>query len=240
MLRPFLSGMQQALQNMTPDDLARMRQMLQDLNRMLREKADGREPDFDAFKAKWGQFFPGAESLDDLLEQMGRQIAQMQSLLASMSPEQRGQLEEMMRQTMLRDERLEAALSQLAMHLEDLLPLDRMRRAYDFRGDEEMTLQQAMDVMEELQRLDRLERELKGVREPGDLERIDREEMEKAPAGADQEARGGRLPGGKGRRAPAHRARDPQDRRQGARRHLRPPQARPVRAPRRESARRGR
>jgi uncharacterized protein with von Willebrand factor type A (vWA) domain len=86
----------------------------------------------------------------------------------------------MMRQTMLRDERLEAALSKLAMHLEDLLPLDRMRRAYDFRGDEEMTLQQAMDVMEELQRLDRLERELKGVREPGDLERIDREEMEKA------------------------------------------------------------
>jgi uncharacterized protein with von Willebrand factor type A (vWA) domain len=180
MLQPFLSGMQQVLQHMTPEDLARMRQMLQDLNRMLREKADGGEPNFEAFKGKWGDLFPGVESLDQLLEQVGRQIAQMQSLLASMSPEQRQQLEEMMRQTMLRDERLEAALSQLAMHLEDLLPLDEMRRSYDFRGDQDVTLQQAMEVMEELQRLDRLERELRGVREPGDLEGIDREDMEKA------------------------------------------------------------
>ena len=89
MLQPFLSGMQQTLENMTPEDLARMRQMLQDLNRMLREKADGREPNFDAFKNKWGRFFPGVESLDELLEQLGRQIARMQSLLRSMSPEQR-------------------------------------------------------------------------------------------------------------------------------------------------------
>jgi uncharacterized protein with von Willebrand factor type A (vWA) domain len=180
MLEPVLAGMRQSLETMTAQDLARTRQMLQDLNRMLREKADGGEPDFAAFKQKWGELFPGVDSLDDLLERIGRQLAQMQSLLESMSPEQRRELEEMMRQTMLRDERLEAALSQLAMHLEDLLPLDRMRRSYDFRGDEDVTLQQAMEVMQELQRLDRLERELRGVREPADLDRIDREEMAQA------------------------------------------------------------
>src|SRR2546426_7663786 len=54
---------------------------LQDLNRMLRQRAEGQEPDFQAFKDKWGQFFPGAESLDELLAQLGRGIAQMQSLL---------------------------------------------------------------------------------------------------------------------------------------------------------------
>ena len=53
MLQPFLKGMQQALQGMTPEDLRRLREMLQDLNRMLRQRAEGEEPDFQAFKDKW-------------------------------------------------------------------------------------------------------------------------------------------------------------------------------------------
>jgi uncharacterized protein with von Willebrand factor type A (vWA) domain len=77
MTQPFFGAMQQAMQSMTPQDLARMREMMQDLNRMLRQKADGAEPDFDAFKAKWGQNFPGVESLNELIEQMGRQLAAM-------------------------------------------------------------------------------------------------------------------------------------------------------------------
>src|SRR5688572_10679900 len=88
MLQPFLQGMQQAMQNMTPEDMARMREMLSDLNRMLRDRAQGKDPNFQAFKDKWGQFFPGAENLDQLLEQMRRQMAQMQSLMQSMSGEQ--------------------------------------------------------------------------------------------------------------------------------------------------------
>src|SRR6266545_1185074 len=75
---------------------------LRDLNRMLREKAEGGEPDFQSFKDKWGQTFPGVESFDQLMEQIGRQMAQMQSLLQSMSPEQRQQLEEMMRSLFLK------------------------------------------------------------------------------------------------------------------------------------------
>src|SRR5439155_1164995 len=80
-LQPFMQGMKQSLEGMSPDDLKRMREMMRDLNRMLRQRAEGDEPDFDAFKAKWGQSFPGVESLDELLEQLGRQAAQMQSLL---------------------------------------------------------------------------------------------------------------------------------------------------------------
>src|SRR5262245_38671646 len=115
MLRPFMQGMQQALQNMSPQDLARMREMIHDLNRMLRDRADGQEPDFQAFKDKWGQNFPGVESLDQLMEQMGRQMAQMQSLMESLTPGQRRELQEMMQSLLAKDERLDAALSQLAM-----------------------------------------------------------------------------------------------------------------------------
>jgi uncharacterized protein with von Willebrand factor type A (vWA) domain len=179
MLQPFFSGLMQGLQGMTPQDLARMREMMQDLNRMLQQQAEGGTPDFESFRQKWGQFFPGAESLDDLLEQMGQQMARMQSLMQSLSPEQRQQIDDMMRSLMLRDERLEAAMRQLAMHLSDLLPLDEMAGRHRFKGDEEIGLDQAMRLMDEMNQLDQLERELRAVRNPEDLEPIDPSRVEK-------------------------------------------------------------
>ncbi len=179
MMQPFMQGMQQAMQNMTPQDLARMREMMQDLNRMLRQKADGEEPDFDGFMAKWGQNFPGVESLDQLIEQMGRQMAAMQSLMQSLSPEQRQQLDEMMRNLMLQDERLEAQMRQLAMNLSEFLPLDEMARRYPFQGNEEVSMQEAMRLMDELQQMDELEREIRGVRALEDLDKVDRERVER-------------------------------------------------------------
>jgi uncharacterized protein with von Willebrand factor type A (vWA) domain len=173
MLKPFMQGMQQGLQNLTPEDLKRMREMLGDLNRMLRERAQGGEPDFQAFKDKWGQNFPGAESLDQLLEQMAKQMGQMQSLMQSLSPGQRQQLEEMMQSLFMKDERLEAEMAQLAMNLEDLLPMDALRRPYDFKGDENVSMREAMRVMEELQEMDQLERQLRRAKDPDDLDKID-------------------------------------------------------------------
>ena len=179
MMQPMFNSMQQALKNMSPQDLARMREMMQDLNRMLRQKADGDEPDFDAFMAKWGQQFPGVESLDQLIEQIGRQMAAMQSLMRSLSPEQRQQLDEMMRGLMLQDERLEAQMRQLAMNLSEFLPLDEMARRYPFQGDEELSMQEAMRLMDEMQEMDALEREIRGVRALEDLDRVDRERVER-------------------------------------------------------------
>jgi uncharacterized protein with von Willebrand factor type A (vWA) domain len=179
MMQPMFSSMQQALQNMTPQDLARMREMMQDLNRMLRQTADGEEPDFDAFMAKWGQNFPGVESLEQLIEQIGRQMAAMQSLMQSLSAEQRQQLDEMMRGLMLQDERLEAQMRQLAMNLAEFLPLDEMARRYPFKGDDELSMQEAMRLMREMQELDDLEREIRGVRALEDLEQFDRERVER-------------------------------------------------------------
>src|SRR5438445_667096 len=119
MMQPFMQGMKQALDGMSADDMKRMREMLRDINRMLRQRAEGDEPDFDAFKEKWGQNFPGVESLDELLDQIARQTARMQSLMESMSPEQRRQLQEMMSSLFMKDERLEAEMAQFAMHLDE-------------------------------------------------------------------------------------------------------------------------
>lgn len=179
MLQPFLSGMKQALEGMSPQDLQRMRQMLSDLNRMLRDHAEGREPDFERFKQKWGQHFPGVESFEELLEHIARQMAQMQSLLQSMSPDQRRQLEDMMKSLFLKDERLEVEMRQLAMHLGEAVDLDELTRRYDFRGDDELTLAEAMRLMDELQQMTELERQLRRAQSPADLEKIDPAQVER-------------------------------------------------------------
>ena len=176
-MQPFMQGMKNALGNMTPEDLRRMREMIQDLNRMLRERAEGGQPDFEKFKQKWGEQFPGAESLDDVLEQIGQRMAAMQSLMQSLSPEQRAQLDEMMRSLFLKDERLEAAMRQLGMHLSEMI--DEMAQRYPFRGDEQVGLDEAMRLMEEMQKLDALEQELRATRSLEDLAKLSPEDVAK-------------------------------------------------------------
>ena len=78
---------------MTPEELTRMREMVRALNQMLRERAEGGEPDFDSFMQQYGDYFPGVNSLDDLVEQMQRQQMAMQAVMDSMSAEQREQLQ---------------------------------------------------------------------------------------------------------------------------------------------------
>ena len=179
MLQPFLSGMKQAIDGMKAQDLQRMREMLRDLNRMLREKAEGGEPDFGAFRDKWGDHFPGVDSFDELMERIGQQMAQMQSLLQSMSPEQRRQLEEMMRSLFLKDERLEAELRQLAQNLGEVMPLDEMARQYRFRGDDELTMREAMQLMEELSQMEKLEQQIRRTQGPKDIDKIDPAQVER-------------------------------------------------------------
>lgn len=54
MLNNTFRGMQQALQNMTPQQLQGMRDMLRDLNQMLRDAAMGQRPNFEQFMQRHG------------------------------------------------------------------------------------------------------------------------------------------------------------------------------------------
>ena len=61
---------------------------------MLEDRAAGREPDFDGFMERFGDFFPeNPRNLDELLELMAQRMAAMQAMLNSMTPEQRAQLQ---------------------------------------------------------------------------------------------------------------------------------------------------
>ena len=171
MLNQMFQGMKQSMEQMTPEQMAAIREMVRDLNQMLRDKAEGREPKFEEFKEKHGQFFPpDINSLDELLEYLARQMAAMDSLMQSMSGEQRGQLQDMM-DAMLRDDRLKWELAQLAANLQELMPYDGQR--YPFSGDEPVSLGEALRLMDRLQQMEQLEQQLQTGRLTDELDNID-------------------------------------------------------------------
>jgi uncharacterized protein with von Willebrand factor type A (vWA) domain len=65
----------------------------------------------------------------------------------------------------------------LAANLELLYPMRSLRSHYPFRGDEELDLSAAMELMEYMQRLDELERQIERVQYGGDLNDVDAEKL---------------------------------------------------------------
>src|SRR5690606_7825982 len=129
-------------------------QMLRDLNQMLRDRMQGKEPNFQEFMDKWGQMFGDnpPQDLDELMEQLQNQMAQMQSLMDSLPQDLRDELMQTM-QAAMNDPELQQELAQLASMMDSLMPMEDLRQNYPFAGEESMSLQEAMRLMEELQRL---------------------------------------------------------------------------------------
>jgi uncharacterized protein with von Willebrand factor type A (vWA) domain len=174
-LDQFVGGMSDAIRSMTPEDLTANREMVRDLNELIRERIGGGDPDVRDFLAKHGRFFPGAQSFDDIIDQLAQRMAAMQSLMRSMSAEQRAELESMM-EALLRDDRLLLDLAELASNLDMLMPGglgDRVR----FDGEESLTLDGALAQIARLQAMERLEDALTDVDAPGDLADIDRDQV---------------------------------------------------------------
>ena len=149
--------------------------MVRDLNELIRERIGGGDPDATEFLAKHGQFFPGARTFDDIIDQLAQRMAAMQSLLRSMSPQQRAELQSMM-EALLRDDRLLVDLAQLASNLDLLLPGGLGDRV-PFGGDEPLGLDGALAQIARLQAMDRLDDALSDVESPADLAAIDRDEV---------------------------------------------------------------
>ncbi|GBD20836.1 hypothetical protein HRbin28_01284 [bacterium HR28] len=176
-LEQTFQGLQQAIQNLTPEAISELRQMLRDLNELLQEHARGGQPDIERFKHRWGHYFGrDFDSVEELLDHLARQMAAMQSLLDSLPPEMRQQLEEAL-DAALRDPELQRELRQLGRLLGQLMPDNPYRQAQPFSGSEELTLGQALRLMEQLRAMQEIEEQLEGVRDWRDLGRVDLERL---------------------------------------------------------------
>jgi uncharacterized protein with von Willebrand factor type A (vWA) domain len=179
MMDTFFKDMYNQIANMSPEDLARMKDMVKDLNKMLQDKMAGKEPDFDQFMQQYGDLFGDnpPQSLDELIAQMQHQMGQMQSLLDSLPGDMRQQLQDLLGDK-IGDSELQQSLSELGQNLEYLYPMRDLRNQYPFRGDEEIDLQSAMNLMDQMQSIDELERQLERTQYGGEIDDIDADKLE--------------------------------------------------------------
>ncbi|MSO87030.1 MAG: hypothetical protein EXQ71_05865 [Acidimicrobiia bacterium] len=175
MAQSYFNQMSGAMQEMTPEALQRMKDMLNDLNDLLalRESGADTQPSFEQFMQRYADFFPEhPETLDELLELMAQRMAAMQSMMNSMSPEQRAQLQGLS-DSLMEDMDLRWQMDQLGGHLRSLFPEMGWERKYDFSGQDPLGFAEAAQVLNELGDLDQLEQMMRGASSPGALAEVD-------------------------------------------------------------------
>ena len=174
----YFKGMSDAMSSMDPDQLNRMREAFDALNQMIeqRERGDALDPTFDEFMDRFGDLVPGAQSLDELLEQLAQRMAAAEAMWRSLSPEQRDQLRQLA-DTLLEDMDLRWQVERLAGNLQRAVPDAGWGQGYRFTGDDPMGLGQATDMAAQLGQLDRIEDVLQSASASSSLSEIDLEQL---------------------------------------------------------------
>src|SRR5580700_2186877 len=175
----FFEGASDALSNMDAEQMARMRDAYDALNRMLEQREAGEDidPSFEDFMEKFGDMFPGnPQSLDELLEQLAERMAAAQAVWNSLSPEQQAQLRQLM-EAVLEDMDLRWQVDRLAQNLQRAFPEAGWQRSYEFQGDGPMSMNRATDLATQLGQLDRMEEVLQSASTPAALGEIDLDQV---------------------------------------------------------------
>ena len=173
LMQQMVDQMSSAVQNMSPQDMQRMKDMMAALNEMIERHQRGEDPQFEQFMEQFGDFFPeNPQNLEELLQQMAQRMAAMQAMLNSMTPEQRAQLQQLSDQ-LLEDMDLRWQMDQLGQNLRGMFPQMQWNQSYDFDGQDPMGMAQAMQTMQELGDLDQLENLLRNATNPGALAEAD-------------------------------------------------------------------
>ncbi|WP_261565056.1 vWA domain-containing protein [Frankia gtarii] len=184
-------GMKQALEGATPEDFARIRDMVGALNTLLEADARGEDTDeaFGEFMRQYGEFFPeNPQSLDELVDALARRSAAAARLLAGLTPQQRSELADLM-STAMEDLGLAAEMSRLTQALRASRPdLNWGGRARGrggrlgegLTGDEPLGLGDATSALEELSELDELAASLGQDYAGASLEDIDPDAVARA------------------------------------------------------------
>ena len=177
-LQSYFNNLAGALQNMSSEELGRMKDMLAELNEMIAKRERGEPHDFDGFIARYGDLFPDNPStLDELLDAMARRMTAMSRMLASLTPEQRAELARLA-EAVLGDVDLDFQMSQLAQSLRDLaadLPWDAPTQGWSGAGS--VPLSAAVDLIERMGQYDELESTLAGDYAGAELSDVDEDKL---------------------------------------------------------------
>ena len=188
------AGLKQALSGGDPETMQRVKDMLADLNALLAAHARGEDTTdrFEEFMERHGEFFPEQpKDVDELIDALARRQAAAQRMMASLSPEQREQLAQLMSEA-LSDPDLASQMSQLSDNLRALRPgLDRSRPVGMQPGGPSLGYGEAVEAVSELADLEALERQLSQSYPGSTLDDVDVETLERrlgSEAAADLDA----------------------------------------------------
>lgn len=181
----YFQGMSQALRTTDPEAVARLASAIGALNRMIeqRERGEPLDPSFEEFMSEFGDLFPGASSLDELLEQLARRMAAAEAMWRSMSPEQRAELADLAG-ALLEDMDLNWQVQRLADNLARAIPGAGWGDRHGFTGDAPLGLAEATDLAQQIAAAERAEAVLSSASSPAALGEIDLDEV-RALAGDD-------------------------------------------------------
>ena len=180
------AGMKQALESPDPEAMQRVKDMLADLNSLLAAHARNEDTDqlFAEFMARHGEFFPEQpENVEELIDALARRQAAAQRMMASLSPEQREQMAQLMQQA-LRDADLASEMAQLSDNLRALRPgLDRESPSGMRSGGDSLGYSEAVEAVAELADLEALSDQLSQSRPGSTLDDVDVDMLERRLGG---------------------------------------------------------
>ncbi len=176
-LGSYFRNLTQGMRGMSAEDMQRLRDMLAELNAMIEARDRGEPYDFDGFMQRHGDFFPGnPRSLDELLQDMARRMAAMSRLMASLSPEQRAELQALAEE-MLGDMDLAFEVDRLASSLAGMFPDMPWGDPALAAGEEAMPMQATVDALERVSDYEQLDRSMRADYAGASLEDVDEERL---------------------------------------------------------------
>jgi uncharacterized protein with von Willebrand factor type A (vWA) domain len=157
-LNTYFQQSREMLNNPDPEELARVRDMMDALSTMIEQDRRGEalDPSFEDFMSKYGDFFPGAQSLEDVVRAMAERAAAAEAMFNSLSGEQQGELRALFDQ-MMQNMELSFALNRLVSNLRQATPDLDWNRAHRLRGTDPSSFAQAASIAEQLGELRGLE-----------------------------------------------------------------------------------
>ena len=157
-LNTYFQKSKEFLNDPDSEELARTREMMDALSTMIEQDRRGEplDPSFENFMEKFGDFFPGAESLDDVIRAMAERAAAAEAMFNSLSGEQQGELRALF-ERMMQNMELDLALSRLVSNLRQATPDIDWNRAHRMRGSDPSSFAQSASIAEQLGELRGLE-----------------------------------------------------------------------------------
>ncbi len=170
----YFQGMSDAMGSADSEQLARLREAFDRLNRMMEQRARREEldPSFEEFMEEFGDLFPGATTLDELIAQLARRMAAADAMWRSMSREQRDELRSLA-ESLLSDMDLRWQVERLEHNLRQAVPDAGWGDRHRFTGDAPLGLGEATDLAEQVASIERAEEVLRSASSPASLAEID-------------------------------------------------------------------